>query len=354
MDNLAHTLVGVALGRAVGDGKIPAAGWIGAIAANAPDWTELVLTPRAVWPGSGAVYLAQHRGITHSFLGAAVEIAVLTLLVKAGATWWARRRGGSPPTWPWIAACIALTVLSHLYMDWQGSYGLRPLLPWSARWYYADWVAIVDPFFWLVPLVALAWGAPRRWPAALGYAGALCGVATLVLGAGRAIVVLWVRLAIVAFCVVCVVGWVHHWFGVAGRRRAAAYAVLALVGYAAVNAAAARVVQARVHAAAVRRFGPRAEWAALTQVGRPFEWEAIYASPDTVAGRDWALPRHLDHPAVRRAIGETPDARAMAGFARFLAADVDSAGGGLTIYLRDARYERRARRGWGVVAVRLR
>src|SRR5256885_6179021 len=26
-----------------------------------------------------------------------------------------------------------------------------------------DWVAIVDPFFWLLPLIALAWGSERHW-----------------------------------------------------------------------------------------------------------------------------------------------------------------------------------------------
>jgi len=354
MDNLAHTLVGVALGRAVADRRIPAAGWIGAIAANAPDWTELILAPRAARPGSGTVYLAEHRGITHSFLGAAVEILVLTVLVKVAVSWWARRRGDTPAGWRWIAACVALTVLSHLYMDWQGSYGLRPFLPWSARWYYADWIAIVDPFFWLVPLAALAWGARRHWPSALAYGAALGGVTMVVLWAGRAVVAPWVRFAVVVLLVVCVVGWVRRWYGIAGRRPAAAYAILWLAAYAAANGAVALVVKARVHGIAVRRFGPRAEWAALTEVGRPFEWEAIYADSDTVAGRDWALPRHLDRPVVRQAIRETPEGRAMAQFARFLAADVDSTGAGRTVYLRDARYERRARRGWGVVAVRLR
>jgi len=47
MDNLAHTLVGAALGRAVADRKAPAAGWIGAIAGNAPDWSELLVSPGA-------------------------------------------------------------------------------------------------------------------------------------------------------------------------------------------------------------------------------------------------------------------------------------------------------------------
>jgi len=47
MDNLAHTLIGAALGRAVAGRELPAAGWVGAIAGNAPDWAELLLKPAA-------------------------------------------------------------------------------------------------------------------------------------------------------------------------------------------------------------------------------------------------------------------------------------------------------------------
>src|SRR3989442_1116863 len=71
MDPLAHTLVGAALGRAVAGRDVPAAGWIGAIAANAPDWSELVLKPDLWPPRAGGEYLVFHRGITHSFVGAA-------------------------------------------------------------------------------------------------------------------------------------------------------------------------------------------------------------------------------------------------------------------------------------------
>src|SRR5438445_8808834 len=167
MDNLAHTLVGAALGRAVAGRELPAAGWVGAIAGNAPDWAELLLKPTSWAPRAGGEYLVYHRGITHSFVGAAVEIVALTGLVGLVMRLWARRAGPTPPPWRWVAACVTASVASHLYLDWQGSYGLRPFLPWSAPWYYADWVAIVDPFFWTVPLVALAWGAHRHWAPAL-------------------------------------------------------------------------------------------------------------------------------------------------------------------------------------------
>jgi hypothetical protein len=79
----------------------------------------------------------------------------------------------------------------------------------------------------------------------------------------------------------------------------------------------------------------------------------MYASPDTVAGDGWRLPRHLDAPAVQRALRDTREGRAMAQFARFLVAEVDSSGDSVTVYLRDARYARAGRGGWGVLPVRL-
>jgi len=77
MDNLAHTLIGAALGRVVAGRELPAAGWIGAVAGNAPDVAELLLRPNSWSPDAGVTYLVFHRGITHSLVGAALEIAVL-------------------------------------------------------------------------------------------------------------------------------------------------------------------------------------------------------------------------------------------------------------------------------------
>ena len=355
MDPLAHTLVGAALGRAVAGRDVPAAGWIGAIAANAPDWSELVLKPDLWPPRAGGEYLVFHRGITHSFVGAAVEAAVLTGLVGVLLRLWARRAMVPAPLWRWVATCVTATVASHLYLDWQGSYGLRPFLPWSAQWYYGDWVAIVDPFFWVVPLVALAWGARRHWAPALAYLVTLLGVTTLVLWGGHDLVVWWVRLALVGCAAAGVVGWTRHWFGVAGQRRAAAYGLVVLAAYAAANAGASLVAKAQIRAAASQRFGPDARWAALTIVGRPFRWEGLSASPDSVAGRGWAVARHLDHPAVRAAL-ITSQGRAIAQFARFLAAAVDSSNGGVRVSLWDVRYHApgSGADGWAIVQVRLR
>ena len=353
MDNLAHALVGAALGRAVADSKVSRAAWIGAIAANAPDWAELFIG----LPGDRSAFLVLHRGITHSLVGALVEIVGLTLLVGFGARWWVRRRGGVAPPWGSLLLCITATVLSHLYMDWQGSYGWRPFLPWSATWYYADWVAIVDPFFWLLPLVALTWGEERHWIplAAASAVGALISY-FMIWGASVGAVAPWVVASYVVVCVVAAVGWVRYWGGPAARRRLAAVVLLILAVYAGAQGITAQAERATIRRAATSRFGPDAGSAALTQVGWPFTWEAIYASRDSVAGVDWQMPRHLDVPIVQRALRETREGRAIAQFARFLVAEVDSSGtGGVTVYLRDIRYARTAggRDGWAVTRVTL-
>ncbi|HEV8305516.1 MAG TPA: metal-dependent hydrolase [Gemmatimonadales bacterium] len=346
MDNLAHALVGAVLARAVAGSKVARAGLLGAVAANAPDWTELFIG----LPGARGDYLVLHRGITHSLVGALVETATLTVLVGLGVRWWTRR----PPLWGWLAACIGITILSHLIMDWQGSYGVRPFLPWDGTWYYGDWVAIVDPFFWLVPLVVLAWGAERHW---LPLAGAVVvgGAMSVAVVRAAPFVAPWVLAVYGALSVGAMIGWVRYWFGPVARRRAAALGVLVLALYTAAQGAAAHMEKARVRREAEHRFGRGARWAALTRVGWPFTWEPVYASADTVAGDDWRLARHLGAPAVVRALRDTPEGRAMRQFARFLVADVDSTekSGGVIVYLRDARYARAGRDGWAVLSVKM-
>ncbi len=347
MDNLAHALVGAALGRAVADRRIPRPAFLGAIAANAPDWTEIFVG----LPAESPTYLAVHRGITHSLLGVLVQIIGLTALAAIAWALAARRRGGEGGAsvaagWPWVLACVAVTVLSHPLMDWQGSYGVRPFLPWSGRWVYGDFVAIVDPFYWLIPLTALAWGAPRHWrPALVAAAVAFPLTAFTVL---THVTAPWVRIACVLLLALGVAGWIGHWFGAARCRRAAVQAVALLGVYAGAQGVVSLPVKAATRREAEARFGAEAQWAALTQVGRPFTWERVYANSDTVAGRDWRLPRRLDHPRVRRAL-QTADGRAMAQFARFRVATIAS--DSVTVYLLDARYAREPRPGFGVVII---
>jgi membrane-bound metal-dependent hydrolase YbcI (DUF457 family) len=348
VDNLAHTLVGAALGRSIGGDKIPAAGWIGAVAANAPDWSEPLLFR---FDRSSGAYYTLHRGITHSFIGAAVETVAITLAVW-GIFVLARRRAPQRARQPLpLLSLVFLAVASHLYMDWQGSYGLRPFLPWSGRWYYGDWVAIADPVYWLVPLVALAWGAERHWrdltPIVL-----VAGI-VLWLVLTRDGVATWLRLTCVALVAAGALGWIRHWFGWGRRRRVAALALTVLALYTAAQALASVPVKAAALRDAMRRFGTNAQWAALTEVGYPFTWTTLLASADSVAGTTWTVPRHLEDPAVREALRISAPARALQGFARFLAAEVDSTSRPARVTLRDVRYALPPSGGWAVVTVSL-
>lgn len=352
MDNLAHALVGAALARAVAGPKVGRAGLVGVIAANAPDWTEIFIG----LPGPRAAYFELHRGVTHSIAGAIVETIALTLLIGLGTRAWLRwtRPSAAAPPWGLLCAAIGAAVFSHLFMDWQGSYGLRPFLPWDNTWYYGDWVAIVDVFFWLLPLIALAWGSERHWRP-LAAVLLTAGLTTFLVVRTAAFISPLVVLLYSILLVIMLVGWVRHWFGPVERRRAAALALLVLAVYAGSQGVASLARKSAIRREAVRRFGPDASWAALTEAGWPFRWEAVYASGDTVAGDDWSVPRHLDVPVVQRALRETREGRAIAQFARFLVAGADSAdgGNGVRVYLIDARYARGDRTGWATVTVRM-
>ena len=175
-------------------------------------------------------------------------------------------------------------------------------------------------------------------------------VSALVLSDAVATVLRWVCAALM---LLGAVGWVRHWFGVAGRQAAAVGSLVLLAAYAGAQAVASVPAKHTVRRAAVARFGETVEWAALTRIGKPFRWEPIFASRDTVAGPGWALPRHLDDRRVQQAQAETAGGRALSGFARFLAADVDSDPRGVRVTLRDARFARTGTDGWAVVTVPL-
>ena len=79
MDNVAHALVGAAIGRAglVRDIDARRGTWIGVISANVAD-LDLV---EATWSGMDA-YVLHHRGITHSFVGCVAGSILLTLIFR--------------------------------------------------------------------------------------------------------------------------------------------------------------------------------------------------------------------------------------------------------------------------------
>ena len=145
MDNLTHSLVGLAAAKAGLERLSPGATAACVLAANAPDLDILAVL------GGKWFYLHHHRGITHSFVGTLALALLIPCLFYAIDLLIARIRE-RPPRVKFLGLSLASLIVSasHPLMDWTNNYGVRPFLPWSGDWYYGDLVFIIDPWLWLV------------------------------------------------------------------------------------------------------------------------------------------------------------------------------------------------------------
>ena len=145
MDNLTHSLVGLAAAKAGLERLSPGATAACVLAANAPD-LDILATLGGKW-----FYLHHHRGITHSFAGT-LALAVLIPCLFYGVDLLIARIRKRSPRVRFLGLLIASVIASatHPLMDWTNNYGVRPFLPWSGDWYYGDLVFIIDPWLWLV------------------------------------------------------------------------------------------------------------------------------------------------------------------------------------------------------------
>ncbi len=143
MDNLTHSLVGLAAAKAGLDRLSPGATVACVLAANAPDLDILAVL------GGKWFYVHHHRGITHSFVGTLALALLIPCLFYAVDLLIARIRK-RPPRVRFLGLLIASLIVSasHPLMDWTNNYGVRPFLPWNSGWYYGDLVFIIDP--WLL------------------------------------------------------------------------------------------------------------------------------------------------------------------------------------------------------------
>jgi inner membrane protein len=159
MDNITHSLVGVALVDLAGDARsirasrraIVAAG---VLAANAPDLDLFYtwITPAPLG------YLLHHRGHSHTLAGLIVLAVVLT-----GAFWrWRNVQELDVDGKRALLLVIVLGLISHLLLDAFNNYGVHPFYPLNSRWYYGDAVFIFEPWLWLLFGVAAAWNARNR------------------------------------------------------------------------------------------------------------------------------------------------------------------------------------------------
>jgi inner membrane protein len=333
MDNLTHSLVGLAASKAGLERLSPGTTTLCVLAANAPDSDILALIFGGRW-----AFLHHHRGITHSVAGALALALALPLIFYLADVVFARIRG-QPSRTKLRGLMIASLVVTatHPILDWTNNYGVRLLLPWNSRWFYGDFVFIIDPFIWLVLGGAaflltsktrkhiIAWVVIALVPSYLVLVGAP-GPNRL---ANEALLrVLWIVVLIVVFTL---------YRRKMGGRLGARIAIVALAtvavycaGLAAVHAVALR--QAKVEAisiansnaeqlvkvAAMPTIANPAEWMCLMDTNRAtyrFNLSLIWKRPGT---RDLVRIEKPDasDPAVEQASRDSR-ARIFLGFARF-------------------------------------
>ena len=158
MDNITHSLVGVALADLT-SGRTPKSQrplLVGAaiVAANLPD---IDLAYSGITP-SPLGYLLHHRGHTHTIAGLAGLAMALVLAYGLFPSVRKLRMSGQLRFWLLIAIALA----SHLGLDALNTYGIHPFYPIDSTWYYGDTVFILEPFLWLTLGIAVAANARAR------------------------------------------------------------------------------------------------------------------------------------------------------------------------------------------------
>ncbi len=183
MDNITHTLTGLALSNTGLNRKTRYALLALLIGANLPDIDVI----SGFW--GSADYLKYHRGITHSLIGITALAALLALVIYL----FGRKAQPNPKKPPlngrWLFLVCLIATASHLLLDFTNDYGIRPFLPFSGRWYALDIEFIFDPVLLTILIAGFALPAlfrlvteevgARKPGYQLGAVLSLCGVLAL-------------------------------------------------------------------------------------------------------------------------------------------------------------------------------
>jgi len=146
MDNLTHSLVGIAAAKAGLEKLSPGATVLCVLSANAPDCDIVVLVFGDRWS-----FLEHHRGITHSIVGVFSLAIILPVFFYLCDLLLAKiRKRPKRVVFSGLLLSSLIVSATHPLLDWTNNYGIRFLLPWNHRWFYGDFVFIVDPFIWLI------------------------------------------------------------------------------------------------------------------------------------------------------------------------------------------------------------
>jgi inner membrane protein len=154
LDNLTHTLVGAAMAEAGLKKRTALGAATLMIGANFPDIDVLAL----FFPGSIDV----RRGATHGFLALAILPFVLAWLMRSYDRGVRLRRdpAATPADFRQLTLLSALAIWTHPTLDFMNIYGMRWLMPFVNKWFYADALFIIDIYI-LIGLGLAVWWSRR-------------------------------------------------------------------------------------------------------------------------------------------------------------------------------------------------
>jgi inner membrane protein len=307
MDNITHTLAGAALGEA-GLKKVTGLGMATLmIAANIPDVDALIIP--------FGDQLPFRRGWTHGPVGLLVLPALLAATMlgfdRLQTRWRRRPASRAAVRFVPLLALAYLGALTHPFLDWLNTYGIRFLMPFSHEWYYGDAVFIIDPWIWLMLGLGVFLARRRQ--------------------RGER----------------------------ANPRRPAVVALVAVTLYIGVMVGGSRVAsEAASREIEAHGAGPVERIMAgpvpINPLRREIIWDrgADYGtgmltfrpSPEVNLDPDF-IPRNDDHPLALRAI-EEPEFQRFLYWSRFPFFEIEEGPAGATVHVGDLRFSRRAAGGW--------
>ena len=297
MDNLCHSLVGMALSRAGLNRRTALATSTLVIANNLPDIDVGVFA-------TDTLAMSFRRGWTHGVLA---QLALPIALTGAMLVYDRFRKKASADDRVVATQLLLLSylgVLLHVFMDWTNSYGVRLLMPFSERWFYGDALYIVDP--WLYLTLGLGWWLGRKHARAARIGVALAAIYVLTMVFSNVIARREVASGLVR----------------AGRPADTRFMVTPVV----VNPFRREVV---------------------IDVGDRYEKGNLWFDPlPHFRPAGFGIAKSLDDPAVQDALA-TPRARAFLRWSRFPFVQVNPGEGG--VWINDYRYANVGPFGWSAV-----
>ena len=311
MDNLCHSLVGAALGKAGLARRTTLGMSTLVIANNLPDVDVAVFA-------TNTLAMSFRRGWTHGVLAQAALPILLTGAMLAYDRLVLRRRANPPP--PAVARELLLLsylgVLLHVFMDLMNSYGVRLLMPFRERWFYGDALFIVDP--WLYLALGAGWWLSRQRGAS-GHAQATRPARiALTIAAVYVLVMLASNFAARAA--------VRDGLQRAGRAADARFMVTPV----AINPFAREVV---------------------VDLGDRYEKGNLWFDPlPHFRPAGFGMPKGLDEPEAQQAL-QSPRARAFLRWSRFPFVQVDRNTSPPAIWINDYRYANAGAYGWSATRI---